>query len=64
MTVQITLVASSSYLMLRRLCPLYGNGRRITITLNVAFFATYITVTAMSIVAAKNLAREWLLYCI
>lgn len=56
MTVQITIVASSSYLMLRRLCPLYGNSRRVTIMLNVAFFSTYIVVLVMSIIAATKIA--------
>lgn len=59
MFVQIVIVASSSYLMLRRLCPLYGNSRRIIITLNVAFFSTYITVIIMSVVAAYKLARKY-----
>jgi hypothetical protein len=52
------IVASSSYLMLRRLCPLYGNDRRVTLSLNVAFFATYLTVTVMSLVASAKLARK------
>ncbi|KIM33038.1 hypothetical protein M408DRAFT_191120 [Serendipita vermifera MAFF 305830] len=56
MIVQITIVASSSYLMLRRLCPLYGNSRRVTIMLNVAFFSTYIVVLVMSIIAATKIA--------
>jgi hypothetical protein len=58
MIIQITIVASSSYLMLRRLCPLYGNDRRVTVSLNVAFFVTYLIVTVMSLVATVNLARQ------
>jgi hypothetical protein len=56
--IQITIVASSSYLMLRRLCPLYGNDRRVTLSLNVAFFVTYLIVTVMSLVASMEVARK------
>jgi len=58
MIIHITIVASSSYLMLRRLRPLYGNDRRVTISLNVAFFVTYLVVTVMSLVASTKLARK------
>jgi hypothetical protein len=61
MIIHITIVASSSYLMLRRLCPLYGNDRRVTISLNLAFFVTYLIVTVMSMVTPMTLARKVLL---
>ncbi|KAG8854777.1 hypothetical protein FRB91_003068 [Serendipita sp. 411] len=53
---QMAITASSSYLMLRRLCPLYGNDRRINLGLHLAFFITYIIVGILSIYGASQLA--------
>ncbi|KAG8831680.1 hypothetical protein FRC17_002770 [Serendipita sp. 399] len=53
---QIAITASSSYLMLRRLCPLYGNNRRINLSLHIAFFVTYIVVCILSVYGAALLA--------
>ncbi|CCA69791.1 hypothetical protein PIIN_03731 [Serendipita indica DSM 11827] len=53
---QLIIVMSSSYLMLRRLCPLYGNRREITISLHAAFAITYAVVIGLSIFGANEIS--------
>ncbi|CAG7847996.1 SubName: Full=Uncharacterized protein {ECO:0000313/EMBL:KIM33038.1} [Serendipita indica DSM 11827] len=54
---QLIIVMSSSYLMLRRLCPLYGNRREITISLHAAFAITYAVVIGLSIFGANEISK-------
>lgn len=56
MFTSLIIMGSSNYLILRRLCPLYGNDRTIVYFLNTAFFVTYVIVSTLSILGAKRVS--------